>query len=367
MEEQEEDNKLKINTANLSFDKSIIVIGTNKGFLVCKTNPFKVIREKLIKGGIKIGLIIERSNLFFLLGMATLKENQDYNENLIVLYDDKKERKITEIKMSSPVLNLKLNSKHLFVVTYDRIFIFHTKKLKNIGKFDCFPSNNGTAAINCSVSQSTFACLDKSKPGNFNVFTYLEENVVSMENMFAHSSIISKMALNNEGSKILTTSDNGTLIRLFDIKSKTMLEEFRRGTDKAEMFCLCFSLSENFFSCCCDTGDMHVFKRNPDKKTIEMKPKGFLSKLSGIFKNKEKPESSRSFAILRTNEVKGYSLFFINDNELGMIAGKSEFKFYKFSFDSEKGGEIKNIIVTEIISDDNAIMDEKNDKENIKN
>jgi WD40 repeat protein len=56
----------------------------------------------------------------------------------------------------------------------------------------------------------------------------------------AHTSSLSKIALNFSGSILATASDKGTLIRLFSTEDGSPIQEVRRGADKAEIFSISF-------------------------------------------------------------------------------------------------------------------------------
>ncbi len=51
----------------------------------------------------------------------------------------------------------------------------------------------------------------------------------------AHSGRLSCISLNHDGSRCATTSDKGTLIRVFNTVTGVLLHELRRGVDRAEI------------------------------------------------------------------------------------------------------------------------------------
>jgi WD40 repeat protein len=67
------------------------------------------------------------------------------------------------------------------------------------------------------------------------------------------------MCLNNEGNLLATASDKGTLIRIFDTETTTNLQELRRGTDTAEIYCIVFDPASKFVACSSDKGTVHIF------------------------------------------------------------------------------------------------------------
>jgi WD40 repeat protein len=52
----------------------------------------------------------------------------------------------------------------------------------------------------------------------------------------AHTSHLCCLATSPDGSRIATASDKGTLIRVFDTKKGTLISEFRRGMERAEIY-----------------------------------------------------------------------------------------------------------------------------------
>lgn len=75
----------------------------------------------------------------------------------------------------------------------------------------------------------------------------------------AHESLIAFLALNNEGTLLATASDKGTLIRIYSTETGNFLSEFRRGTEKAEIYSICFNATSKFLACSSDRGTIHIF------------------------------------------------------------------------------------------------------------
>lgn len=59
--------------------------------------------------------------------------------------------------------------------------------------------------------------------------------------------------------RLATASDKGTLIRVFDTYSGELLQELRRGMDRAEIFSLAFNAASSFLACSSCKGTVHIF------------------------------------------------------------------------------------------------------------
>ena len=83
----------------------------------------------------------------------------------------------------------------------------------------------------------------------------------------AHSSNIRCMALSFSGNFLATASEQGTLIRVWDVKTLSQVVEFRRGVEKAVMFGLAFSEGERWLAATSDKGTIHTFDLRPTRST----------------------------------------------------------------------------------------------------
>jgi len=94
----------------------------------------------------------------------------------------------------------------------------------------------------------------------------------------AHESPLAALQVTNDGTFLVTASERGTVLRLFetglakrghgvggsrDATEDTTgkpIREFRRGVERATVTCLSFSLDNSWVACASDHGTVHVFR-----------------------------------------------------------------------------------------------------------
>ena len=170
----------------------------------------------------------------------------------------------------------------------------------------------------------------------------------------AHESKLSCLSINNDGSLLATSSDRGTLIRIFRPPNGENITAFRRGTKNVTMNCITFSPNKIFIGCARDVRTIHIFsiasitkkynennnKSNNENYLEEAKnQKSFLGKIGGFFKiTNEYMEQERSFAKFRIPDE--YSLLG-NDNTINVITMDGE--YYKAAYAPKNGGDFHKI------------------------
>ncbi|KAH9643712.1 hypothetical protein HF086_001822 [Spodoptera exigua] len=77
--------------------------------------------------------------------------------------------------------------------------------------------------------------------------------------MGCHQNDLVCLSLSPNGTRLATASERGTIIRVFDTGSKTMLHELRRGSDYADVFCINFNATGSLICCVSDKGTMHIW------------------------------------------------------------------------------------------------------------
>ena len=79
----------------------------------------------------------------------------------------------------------------------------------------------------------------------------------------AHKTALRCMALSPDGTLLATTSEQGTLIRVFDTRTLDQVAEFRRGVEKAVVLGLGISDGNRWVGVSSDKGTVHVFDLRP--------------------------------------------------------------------------------------------------------
>lgn len=358
-------------------DSSCFALGTERGFKIYNSFPFKDNFERVLEGGIGIVEMYYRSNIIALVGGG---KNPKYNKNKVIIWDDYQAKVISELKFTSSIKNVKMKKDKIIVVCEKRIFVFNLITYENIDILDTAENPKGLVAVNTDSSTTVIAfpiMTDQSDSKGFIKLKHIEKGNEIV--IHAHDGSVSYMAMNREGTLIATASDKGTIIRIYRCIDGVFLQEFRRGKEKAEISYICFDAASKLMAATSDRGTIHIWSMGSCIKTMNEKP---IQKDSSLVDNritgrseidsrdsnttdvtvnegnkKEKVEdfpknqssifkglpgigtffkSEWSFAKLRIDNQKSICAFG-EDNTI--IAITSEGKYYQATIDLKKGGD----------------------------
>lgn len=240
----------------------------------------------------------------------------------------------------------------IVVVLENYVYVYNFDKLERIRKYDTCPNQKGLVALS-PVDECVLAFPHTAK-GVVRV-ELLDSDKSHLIN--AHDSTINCISLNQNGSRLATASEKGTLIRIFDTYSGAKLQEVRRGTEKADIYSIAFSPDSRFFCTSSDKGTIHIFALNSEtqgtsngenengvepladsgsgggflKKWASTNRKSKMSFIGGYF------SSEWSFSWFRGPECPSICCF--GQDSATVIVFTAEGSHYKLSFDTEKGGE----------------------------
>ncbi len=92
----------------------------------------------------------------------------------------------------------------------------------------------------------------------------------------SHESDVGALAMNSEGTLAATASMRGTIIRVFSAENGELLQELRRGSNKAFITGIMFHPSLNILACTSDHSSVHLFEiKKSIEKCIESRHVGF--------------------------------------------------------------------------------------------
>eukprot|EP00494_Astrolonche_serrata_P019122 UN19321 len=93
------------------------------------------------------------------------------------------------------------------------------------------------------------------KKGHVRVELYKHKKTTNIE---AHDNALACLALNNQGTRLATASEKGTIIRVWDTETGTKLQEVRRGADVKEICSICFSPKNQWLAVSSKTKTVHA-------------------------------------------------------------------------------------------------------------
>lgn len=327
---------------NFNQDGSCFAVGTQTGFRIINSYPFKNNFYRDMNGGIGVIEMLNRSNILALIGGG---KSPRYSSNKLVLWDDHKAKEISEMRFMSHVRNVKMKRDKIFVVCDEKIYVFNFNTLELLDTLET--SNNPKGIISISVKGNTIVAYpEKGNLGNVVIKDYDKQNEITIN---AHKGPINCLQLNSDGSLLATASNKGTLIRLYDATNGNLLQELRRGAENADIFSIAFDESNKFLAVSSDRKTIHIFsisKENKIERTENNEEgvankKSVFGKIVNIFgMNKNYFNSEWSFAQFKVNSPKSICAFG-PDNTIIVVSNDG--KYYQASFDPKNGGECTKI------------------------
>jgi WD40 repeat protein len=293
-------------------------------------------------------IMLYRTNILALVGSDN---NVNDKRSKLIIWDDKQKKPLSELKFNQNIMNVKLRKDKIIVVCRDKIYVFNLSTFKNMDIIETGDNSHGIVGVSYEPEQTLLAYPDKKK-GHVRIKNYEKSSVFHIN---AHENNIAYIVLSYDGSLLATASEQGTLIRIFNTDNGNILQEVRRGKDKADIKYICFEPNYRFIAASSNKGTIHIWSlsnalkclnknHEEESNTIENKTSGLKwlpSFLGGEFFNSE-----WSFAKVRITDHRSICCFG-PDNTIIVVS--TEGKYYKAQIDMEKGGECK------IIQEENLI------------
>jgi len=236
--------------------------GLDYGFGVYNVEPLSELHRQEVAqcGGIEQVYMLQRTNLFAIVGVG---RHMKYPRNKVFIWDASIGKAVLELTFGMPVLNVLLRKDMIFVVLKNNICAHSFPN--NIEKMFVVDTRENPHGL-CKQSESTennIIVFPGRKCGSVEI---LDLNVMKQSDssaspatINAHQSELACIAINQIGSRIATASEKGTLIRVFETKSKRQLLELRRGADPASLYCINFSPDSSYLCASSDKGTVHIF------------------------------------------------------------------------------------------------------------
>ena len=177
---------------------------------------------------------------------------------------------------------VKMNRKRLIVMLEEVAFIYDISNMKMLQQQNTPVNPAGICAISPNSENNYLAIPHYQKPTantqaqpshvpksvakdpiSGDVMLYDLNKMEEVTVIQAHQAPLSYIAINNDGTLMATSSEKGTVIRVFSIPDGKKLYQFRRGSMPARIYCMTFNATSTLLCVSSATETVHVFKLAP--------------------------------------------------------------------------------------------------------
>ena len=303
----------KILYIGYNYNSSYFMLGTDVGFQVHQSYPLALKFSRVLNGGIGIVQNLNKSNIFCLVGGG---ESPKYAPNKLLIWDDKKGKEVYEFRFSSFVSNCFIKIKYIFVFCKDSINIISMKTMKIIKEIAIKNNPEGIGSISSDLDKYILSWPSFGQ-GEIEIKDFQEIKLNSQNiKLKAHSSEINYIKVNNDGTKLASSSINGTTIRIFNLINKQIIQEFKRGNGSAKIYSLNFSNDNNIFVLTSNHGTAHIFLINLKNSKNSLNKNQQKSELSNLNIMDKKILIKKEIEINNENDDNNEDAFEIINNEL---------------------------------------------------
>ncbi|KAF8429443.1 WD40 repeat-like protein [Boletus edulis BED1] len=263
--------------ANFNQDYSCISVGTRKGYSITNCDPFGRVYT-MNDGARGIVEMLFCTSLIALVGAADQPQSSPRKLQIV---NTKRQSMICELLFPSSILAVKLNRKTLVIVLETEIYIYDISNMRLLHVIETAPNPDAICALSPNAensylaypspipSPSTSAAASTSPPTSLqqpatgDVLLFSTTTLTLTNIIRAHKSPLSALAISPSGTLLATSSDKGTVIRVWSIPGAERLWQFRRGTREARIYSMSFNAVGSLLAVSSAHDTVHIFKLGP--------------------------------------------------------------------------------------------------------
>ncbi|AGO85892.1 WD40-repeat containing protein [Pandoravirus salinus] len=235
-------------------DQSCLAVATTSGFCVWNTEPFTLRYRRDLGAGVGLATVLFRSNIAILAGGG---DNPRFQDGRAMVWDDHLGQAIAELPFNSTVRGIEMTADAIAIALDGRTSVYDFSGLVNIMHTQTVDNPRGLVDIRASGNGAVDVIATLTTKVGHVAIHYTDNRAPST--IAAHEMPIARLALNADGSLLATTSEKGTVVRVWDTASGEKRVELRRGKDPALISTLSFSRDSRWLAVSSDRGTVHIF------------------------------------------------------------------------------------------------------------
>ncbi|KAI0312595.1 WD40 repeat-like protein [Amylostereum chailletii] len=261
--------------ANFNQDFTCISVGTRKGYSITNCDPF----GRVYTMGDGARGIVEMLFCTSLIALVGAADQPSSSPRKVQIVNTKRQSMICELLFPSSILAVKLNRKTLVIILENEIYIYDISNMRLQHVIETPPNPEAIVALSPSADNSylayssplpTPAPLSSSPPSQpgpssppaptGDVVLFSTKSLTVTQLIRAHKSPLSALALNSAGTLLATSSEKGTVIRVWSVPGAEKLFQFRRGTREARIYSMNFNAVSTLLAVSSAHDTVHIFK-----------------------------------------------------------------------------------------------------------
>eukprot|EP00736_Rhodelphis_marinus_P012942 Rmarinus@m.16444 len=352
----------KILCCSFNQDHSCIAVGTTKGYKIFTCSPFRKCDGLSESKGFAIVEMLFCTSLIALVGDGS---TPDSSPRRLKIFNTSTKATICDLNFQTAIVSVRMNKKRLVVVLETKIHIFDLNEVKSLETLITPANPRGVCALSPS-EKKCYLAYPASPPGSVVIYDAL--SLTTLNHIQAHQTPVTKLCFNFEGTLLGSTSERGTVVRVFSVPQARRVQALRRGSTTAAIHSMSFNLSSSLLCVSSNTGTCHVFKIDPDagvdasiesshggkeagnsaagpSTNDDKKSSGLLARHAKSLASSYLPEvisnmwePLRDFAHIKLKESGPHQIA-VNDRNTDVMVITTSGFFYEYNLDASKGGE----------------------------
>jgi len=205
-------------------DKEYLVRIEDDGFSVYLTKSTQRIHHREYRGELKIVEMYFQTNMFMIVERSQPKS--------VLVFDDYTDSVKAQIDLESDVLAIRMTRDWLLIATASEALIYSILDLRLCGTY---PSDNPNGILANSGSLTALPASDMGQIALINLQDFTHDHEASFEVLVrtVAEHAVTGIAVSEDGARMATASEKGTVIRIWDVSTGNRLQELFRGTEPA--------------------------------------------------------------------------------------------------------------------------------------
>ncbi|EDR26710.1 hypothetical protein, conserved [Entamoeba dispar SAW760] len=295
---------LKVLSVSRSENGNLLAVGTTYGFIVLsiKNGKFTKRFHRTFRKGISIISVLEETNIVAFVGGG---QTPYAPKNTLIIWDDKEGKEVLRKECENDISGIKITRNYLFIVFENMVSIMDLSS-KSITNIDTDFNPKGILSFHSATNQ---LFIPAKSLGEVKVYQLGAQPVIN--SLKCHKHPITNLTINNSATVMASSSAEGIIIRLWEVKSGMKMKEFQRGSSPAEILNLSIDNEQQYLLSYCSDYEISIFDMN---RKVKGKSKWYTGG--------EQPLTSMKV------EDTCLSAFFTSSNEIVVIDTRGTYQKY---------------------------------------